>query len=214
MSLEVCEIFRSLAGETRFAGHPATFVRLSGCNLRCAYCDTRYALEPGRRVAVREIVDEIDGRPAGDLVVITGGEPLRQEAVHELLGGLASLGRQVLLETNGSLAIDGVDERVIRIMDIKCPGSGEAAANRFENLAALRPKDEVKFVLSGEDDFEWALARVREHGLVERCRVVFSPAFDRLSARELAAWLLASGEPIRLGLQLHRLLWPERSRGV
>jgi 7-carboxy-7-deazaguanine synthase len=215
-TIRVCERFRSLQGETRDAGLPATFVRLSGCNLRCRYCDTAYAQAPeaGERVGVDALLAELRGAPPGDLVVVTGGEPLLQPGVLALLARLADQGRAVLLETNGSQDITGVDERVRRIVDVKGPGSGQQTANRWANLAALRPLDEVKFVVSHREDFEFAAQVVARYGLLERCGVLLSPVRGLLPPQELARWILEAGRPLRLQLQLHRLLWPGRDRGV
>ncbi|MFH2006979.1 MAG: radical SAM protein [bacterium] len=215
-TLQVCELFRSLQGETSWSGLPATFLRLSGCNLDCRYCDSRYAREQGEPWALEDLVERLVARP--ELVVVTGGEPLLQPGVHRLLSAVADAGRTVLCETNGSLDISGVDERVIRIVDVKCPGSGEAASTRWENLSALRPSDEVKFVVSDRQDFRYAMDVVARHRLTEQCSVLLSPVADALAATELAAelaaWILEEGGPLRLQLQLHRILWPDRPRGA
>lgn len=210
----VCEIFRSLSGETTRAGEPATFLRLSGCNLRCRYCDTEYAHGPGTPMTLQEVLEAVEARSAADLVVVTGGEPLLVPAVPRLLVALCDLGRTVLLETNGSLDIKRVDPRVCRIVDVKCPGSGESGHNRWENLDVLLPHDEVKLVISDRADFDFALHVVRRHHLLARCTVLVSPAHGVLSPALLADWILDSGLPLRLQLQLHRLIWPDIKRGV
>lgn len=216
VTVRVCERFRSLQGETRDAGLPASFVRLSGCNLRCRYCDTAYAQPPeaGERLGVAELLAELRTAPPGDLVVVTGGEPLLQPGALPLLAHVADQGRAVLLETNGSQDITGVDPRVRRIVDVKCPGSGQPAANRWANLDELRPTDEVKFVVSHREDFDFALQVVSRYGLLERCGVLLSPVMGHLPPAKLAGWILDEGRPLRLQLQLHRLLWSGRDRGV
>jgi len=211
---EVCEVFRSLQGETSRAGLPATFLRLAGCNLRCRYCDTTYAQGRGASMTLEELLGAVADGPATDLVVVTGGEPLLQPRVPSLLGALCDLGRTVLLETNGSLEIRGIDPRVRRILDIKCPGSGEEASTRWENLEDLRAEDEVKLVLTCREDFDFALRVIGKHGLRERCEVLLSPAQGLLAPADLAAWILECRLPLRLQLQLHRILWPGRDRGV
>lgn len=211
--LNVTEIFRSIQGESTWAGHPCVFVRLSGCNLRCTYCDTRYAYAPGEPMGVGDIVAEA-GRLGPGIVEVTGGEPLLQEEAPELLDALAATGRTVLLETNGTLPLP--DRRSCRvIMDLKCPSSGEAHRIHWANIEALSPVDEVKFVVSGRSDFDWAAERVVEHSLVERgLAVLVSPVAGVLEPRDLARWILDSCLPLRLQLQLHRLIWPECDRGV
>jgi 7-carboxy-7-deazaguanine synthase len=207
-TLNVCETFRSIQGEGTRAGMPCSFVRLAGCNLRCSWCDTRYAYDQGKPMAVDDVLTAV-----ADLgcrrVEVTGGEPLVQEATYELLHRLCKAGCETLLETNGSLDIADVDERVVRIVDVKCPSSGEAAANRWSNLAHLHRRDEVKFVLAGRQDFEFAREVLKEHRLPDRCAVIFSPVHGML-----AEWLLADHLDVRLGLQLHKIIWPGRDRGV
>lgn len=212
-TLVVHEIYRSLQGESTFAGLPCTFVRLTACHLRCGYCDTPHAFTQGETLALDEVVAR--ALALGDeLVEITGGEPLLQPEVHPLMTRLADAGRTVLLETSGAVDMAPVDSRVRVILDLKTPGSGEVAANHWPNLERLKPTDEVKFVLCGREDFDWAAAQVREHRLTERCPVLFSAAFGRVSPTELAAWVLESRLEVRLQVQLHKILWDPSARGV
>jgi 7-carboxy-7-deazaguanine synthase len=208
-TLRVTEVFRSLQGESRFAGLPCAFVRLTGCALRCVWCDSAYAFEGGVDRSVAEVVTEVLalGVP---LVEITGGEPLEQAAFHPLASALLERGLTVLVETGGHLPIDDVDPRVIKVLDVKCPGSGMESANHLANLGFLTERDEVKFVIADRADFDWALAMVKERALDERCGVLFSPVFegDRSPlAPSLAEWVRDSGRKIRLNLQIHKLLW-------
>jgi 7-carboxy-7-deazaguanine synthase len=213
-TLNVCEIFRSIQGEGKRAGMPCTFVRLAGCNLRCAWCDTRYAYDQGQTMAVDDVLTAVADQGCRR-VEVTGGEPLVQPASCELMHRLCKAGCETLLETNGSLDIaDDVDERVVRIVDVKCPSSGEAAANRWANLPHLRGRDEVKFVLADRADYDFAREVVHEHRLGDRCAVIFSPVHERLTAATLADWILADHLDVRLGVQLHKIIWPDRDRGV
>jgi 7-carboxy-7-deazaguanine synthase len=211
--LLVNEIFYSLQGESTLAGRPCVLVRLTGCQMRCSWCDTEYAFYEGDWKTLDEVVAEVEafGCP---LVELTGGEPLLQPATLPLLAALADRGYEVLLETGGGLDIAAVDPRVRRILDVKCPGSGEAPANRWQNLDLLTPRDEVKFVIADQVDYLWARDVVRERGLAGICPVHFSPAWGACDPAELAAWILRDRLPVRLQLQLHKLLWPQRSRGV
>jgi 7-carboxy-7-deazaguanine synthase len=207
-TLRVTEIFRSIQGESTHAGLPCAFVRLTGCSLRCVWCDTSYAFHGGADMTVAAAaghVMELGTR----LVEITGGEPLEQDAVYSLMDRLLASGRTVLLETGGHVPLDRVDPRVVKIVDVKAPGSGMQHANLPENLQKLLPRDELKFVLADRRDFDWALAMVREKRLDERHTVTFSPVWGTLPAGELAAWVRDCGRAIRLGLQLHKLLWGE-----
>jgi 7-carboxy-7-deazaguanine synthase len=205
-SVRVTEIFLSLQGESTRAGFPCAFVRLTGCSLRCVWCDSAYAFSGGEVLDVEEAARRVLDLPA-DLVEITGGEPLEQEGVYPLIDRLLEAGRTVLLETGGHVPIDRVDPRVIKIVDVKAPGSGMAAANLPENLDGLGSKDELKFVLADRRDFDWALALVCARDLDRRHTVTFSPVWESLSAPDLAGWVRDSGRSIRLGLQLHKLLW-------
>lgn len=205
-TLRVTEIFRSIQGESARAGFPCAFIRLTGCSLRCVWCDTAYAFHGGRQMSVEEVAGEVLAL-ATDLVEVTGGEPLEQEAVYPLMGRLLDAGRTVLLETGGHVPIDRVDPRIIKIVDVKPPGSGMESANLLSNLDALGPADEVKFVLADRRDFEWALDSVRSRDLDRQRVVTFSPVWETLSAADLAEWIRDSGRNIRLGLQLHKILW-------
>jgi 7-carboxy-7-deazaguanine synthase len=218
--LLVAELFHSIQGESTWAGLPCLFVRLSGCNLRCRYCDAAYTWEePGQRMAPEAIIDWLNQQP-GIMVEITGGEPLRQNGVYPLMQTLLDQGRIVLLETNGSLPICTVADRVHIIMDVKCPDSGMAGHNLAENLEMLRERqqrgcrDEIKFVLSSEEDFHFAREMVCRFGLDRLLPVLFSPVQGALAPADLAGLLLESGLNVRLQLQLHALLWPDQSRGV
>jgi 7-carboxy-7-deazaguanine synthase len=211
MALKVCETFYSLMGESTWVGLPAFFIRLSGCNLRCSYCDTTYAYEEGRQAAVPALLEAAKAWPAR-LVLVTGGEPLLQEETLALLSGLAEAGLEVCLETNGSQPIDRVDARVHRILDLKCPGSGMAGENYWPNLEVLTPQDEIKFVVSDRDDFLWAVEAIRTHELAGRLPLLISPVFGQVPAPAAAAWILESGLPLRLNLQLHKHLWGPETR--
>lgn len=206
VTLRVSEIFYSLQGETSRAGLPTVFVRLTGCPLRCTYCDTAYAFTGGQSMALAEIMAAV-GQYAPRHVTLTGGEPLAQKNSLPLLRALCDAGYVVSLETGGMLDISAVDERVMIVLDIKTPASGEADKNRWSNLEYLKPQDEIKFVLCDEPDYHWAKQVLLERGLAERCGVLFSPAQGQLAARELAEWILRDRLPVRFQLQLHKLLW-------
>jgi len=211
--LRVNEIFHSIQGESTHAGRPCVFVRLTGCNLRCVWCDTAYAFHEGDTMTVEDVV----GRVAAfgcRLVELTGGEPLLQPESITLMHALLARGHEVLLETGGSLPIEAVPHGVRRIVDVKCPGSGESVRNRWENLDALRPGDELKFVIAGRDDYEWAAERCRIGALHERATVLFSAVHGALPAGELARWVLRDGLPVRVQVQMHKVLWPEATRGI
>jgi len=215
-TLIVNEAYATLQGEGTRAGRTCTIVRLAGCNLRCAWCDTTYAYDQGREMPVDEVVADA-GRLGRKLVLVTGGEPLIQPATPQLLTRLCDAGHEVLLETNGSLDIAGVDGRVGRCVDVKCPGSGQAGSFLWANLNVLAPGDEVKFVLADRADYDYARQVLHDCGLARRCPVVFSPVAGRLEPADLAAWMLADPDlpdGVRLGLQLHKILWPGRDRGV
>jgi 7-carboxy-7-deazaguanine synthase len=219
-TLEVCEIFSSIQGESTFSGLPCIFVRLSGCNLRCSYCDSRYAYEEkGRITPVEEILAIIAASP-GILVEITGGEPLLQYNVHFLIEKLLAENRTVLLETNGSLNIEAIPVQATVIMDIKCPGSGESSLFP-DNIEIIKKRaskrtgaTEIKFVLSSLHDYNWAKTKVLQDSLHTFAPILFAPVQDRLPPRALAEMILSDKLPVRLQVQLHTLLWPEVSRGV
>ncbi len=224
--LRICEIFHSIQGESTWAGCPCIFVRLTGCHLRCAYCDTEYAFKEGSWMSVPEALDTVKRAGATRLVEITGGEPLLQEPVHAQIGRLCDEGFTVLIETSGACDISRCDARAIRIMDLKTPGSGESHRNDWANLDRLRGADEVKFVITGREDYEWARDVTRRHDLPGRVRaVLFSPVFEQAPGEEvagcpgldpqiLAEWILADGLAVRLQLQLHKHIWQPSLRGV
>lgn len=212
VQLRVTEIFYSLQGESTRVGLPTVFVRLTGCPLRCRWCDTEYAFSGGRSMTLGAILDEV-ARHGAEYVCVTGGEPLAQKGCTALLTALCEAGYSVSLETSGALDIAGVDSRVSRIMDLKAPGSGEAGRNRWENVEHLTRHDEVKLVLASEEDYEWARKALHEQRLDERCPVLFSPVHGTLSPAVLAEWILRDRLPVRLQVQLHKLLWgAERGR--
>ncbi len=211
--LRINEIFYSLQGESTFVGQPCVLVRLTGCQMRCTWCDTEYSFHEGHWMLVADVIREVLDHGCG-LAEVTGGEPLLQPGVHTLMSGLCDEGLEVLLETGGGLDISGVDSRVRRIVDLKCPGSGEAENNHWPNLRHLRATDEVKLVLRDRVDYEWARDAIREHGLDRICPVHLSPVWGELAADELASWLLEDRLPARLSLQLHKALWGDQVRGV
>jgi 7-carboxy-7-deazaguanine synthase len=214
MNLRINEIFYSIQGESVHAGLPCVFVRLTGCNLRCTYCDTQYAFDEGRFMSVADIIRQV-GQFGCGLVEITGGEPLFQSHTPALAGKLLESGYQVLVETNGSLDIDRVDRRCSRIMDVKCPSSGEQSRNDSANLNRITPNDQVKFVIADRDDFSFAEQMVsRLPASLPPDRVLYSAVSGRLPPHQLARWMLDARTRARLQLQLHRLIWPDQDRGV
>ncbi len=204
--LRVFEIFHSLQGETRTVGLPTVFVRLSGCPLRCRYCDTAYAFHGGSWMGLDEIADRVASY-ASRHVTVTGGEPLAQKECTALLSRLCDTGYTVSLETGGALPVEHVDARVSIVLDLKTPGSGEVARNRYQNLDCLTAKDQVKFVICDRADYQWACDRLAEYRIHERCEVLYSPAYGELAAATLADWILADRLPVRLQIQLHKYLW-------
>lgn len=206
--LKITEIFFSLQGEADTAGKPTVFIRLTGCPLRCRYCDTEYAFHGGRWMSFAQIESDVASFDTS-LVCVTGGEPLAQSNCNGLLQRLCDVGFTVSLETSGAIDIAAVDPRVIRVMDLKTPGSGELSRNRYENVEHLRSGDMVKFVVCDRDDYEWSVATITKYDLSGRCEVLFSPSYGQLQARTLADWILEDRLPVRLQIQLHKYLWGE-----
>ena len=208
-ALRITEIFCSLQGESSLVGLPTVFVRLTGCPLRCGYCDTTYAFKGGETLELDTILEQVAAFGV-EHVTVTGGEPLAQTSCHALLDALCDAGYRVSLETSGALDIGGVDDRVKRVMDIKTPSSGEVDRNLWSNLKLLRPDDEVKFVIGDRDDYEWSKGILSEHSLASSCSVLFSPVYGVLEARALADWIIEDRLPVRFQIQLHKLLWGDR----
>ena len=211
--LKVNEIFHSIQGESRHAGRPCVLVRLTACNLRCTWCDTAYAFEDGRDETVAQVIDRVAGFGTR-YVLVTGGEPLLQAGVHQLMTELLDDGYEVALETGGSLDVRPVDRRVHIVMDLKCPGSGMEDRNLWANLEALKPTDEIKFVVRDRADYEWSRDVLRRTRLAGRFGVLVSPVHGVLHPRPLSEWILEDGLPVRLQLQLHKYIWPADMRGV
>jgi len=212
--MKVNEIFYSIQGESSFTGKPCAFVRLTGCNLRCNYCDTQYAFNEGTEMSVPEILQRIEAFPTR-LVLVTGGEPMLQESVHELFKKLLESNYEVLLETGGQVSLADVDPRVHKIMDFKCPSSGMESHNDYDNTRYLTKDDELKFVVEDKRDFDWACDLIRGYKLVSRVKeILVSPVFSKVSYADLADWVLHCGIPVRLQLQLHKIIWPDIQRGV
>ncbi|MFC1844841.1 radical SAM protein [Thermodesulfobacteriota bacterium] len=211
--IKIAELFYSIQGESSFAGYPCFFIRFADCNLRCTYCDTRYAYEENHpQFSISQILIELKKYP-GAIVEITGGEPLLQEGIYPLLEKLLAAGRTVLLETNGSLSLADVPEDVVKIMDMKCPGSGMHEQMDFDNFDLLDPKDEIKFVIGSRDDYNWAVQVVSAYGLQNKTTVTFSPVSANLLPATLAGWILDDHLPVRLRLQLHTIIWPGKIKG-
>lgn len=206
--LKIHEIFHSLQGESTRVGLPTVFVRLTGCPLRCGYCDTEYAFQGGENMTLDQMLERVASYGTR-YVTVTGGEPLAQKQCITLLKRLCDAGYSVSLETGGSLDTSHVDSRVSIILDIKTPGSGEMQKNLWGNLQHLKPSDEVKFVLCGREDYEWAKQVLVEHGVAEKCTVLFSPVYSQLNPTELAEWVLQDHLPVRMQVQLHKILWGE-----
>lgn len=211
--MRVTEIFHSIQGESSFVGQPCVFIRLTGCPLRCTWCDTEYAFYGGKELSIEDILAKVDSHGCR-LVEVTGGEPLAQSDAFPLITKLCDRGYDVLIETSGAIDTTHVDPRAHVILDVKCPGSGMSDRMHWPNLARLSNKDEVKFVLADRSDYEWARQMVAQHDLASRCTVLMSPVFGALDSRQLAEWLLADRLPVRLQLQLHKLIWTPDMRGV
>lgn len=205
-SLKITEIFYSLQGESNTVGLPTVFIRLTGCPLRCVYCDTAYAFSGGVRMSIDEIIDRV-GQYRAKYVTVTGGEPLAQHACLELMSRLADLGYQVSIETSGALDVSGVDDRVVKVMDLKTPSSGELHRNLFDNIAYLKASDQVKFVIGDDHDYQWSKSIIDQYSLDRRCELLFSPTMGQQNPTELAEKILNDNLPVRFQIQLHKLLW-------
>jgi 7-carboxy-7-deazaguanine synthase len=212
-TLRISEIFASIQGESTNAGLPCAFVRLSGCNLRCVYCDTKYAYTDGREMTPDEVVEAVEGLNI-PLVEITGGEPMMQEGVHELAAVLLDGGYRVMIETNGSRPISGIDARAMVVMDVKTPGSGVSDSMQFENFEALKPVDNVKFVITSEGDYLWSRSIIRDFDLYKRCSVLMSAAYGKVEYRDLVEWIMRDRLPVRFNMQLHKHIWGANATGV
>lgn len=211
--LKVTEIFKSIQGESTRAGLPCLFVRLTGCNLRCRWCDTEYAFYGGKSMSVDAIMDALAPHRIS-LVEITGGEPLLQEEVYPLMQALLDRNYTVMLETGGSLSIERVPAAVIKIVDLKCPGSGEVLQNHCDNLGRLQAHDEVKFVIADRTDYEWSRDTLRKYDIDQKVQVLFSPVYDKLPLKDLTEWVLQDGLPVRVQTQLHKWIWGKDAIGV
>ncbi len=212
--MKINELFYSIQGESSYMGWPCAFVRLTGCNLRCTYCDTQYAFYEGKEMSIDEILHAVEGYPTR-LVLVTGGEPMLQKSVHELFARLLERDYTVLVETGGQASLADVDPRVHKIMDFKCPSSGMESRNDYGNVHHLTRNDELKFVVGDRHDFEWACDIIRRYDLTSRAGAVFfSPVYSKLTYADLAKWVLNCGIPVRLQLQMHKIIWPDIQRGV
>jgi 7-carboxy-7-deazaguanine synthase len=211
-ALKVNEIFFSIQGESSFSGLPFAFIRLSGCNLRCSYCDSTYSYEDGEELTIDTILERVSAYPTKN-VEVTGGEPLLQKNTLILLNALIENGYTVLLETNGSVDVSGVNKDVVKIVDIKCPDSGAAYSFDFDNVTHLKKDDEVKFVLSSKEDYDYAKDMIKKYSLTDRCSVIMSGAFNKLELKDIAGWVMADGLQVRLSIQLHKHIFGD-VRGV
>lgn len=211
--IKVIEVFKSIQGESTYIGSPCTFVRLSGCNLTCTYCDTTYAFQGGTKMAIPEILREVQTYKCS-LVEITGGEPLLQKSTPSLVQELITHDYTVLIETNGTFDLSVLPQECIKIMDIKCPGSGNHTSFLFKNIDHLQLRDQCKLVISSKEDFLWALDIIHAYSLHQRATVIFSPNTKKVDLQTLAKWILETNAPVRLGLQLHKIIWGEDVRGV
>ena len=211
--LEVTEIYKSIQGESTYMGRPCVFVRLTGCNLRCVWCDTTHAFYDGKNLSIEQIIDQVKSYST-NLVEITGGEPLLQKEVFPLMESLLKNKFQVMLETSGSLPIKNVPAEVIKILDLKCPGSGEENKNLWENLNYLGSTDEIKFVIADRVDYEWSKKVLQDYELDKKNPILFSPVFEKLKLKDLAEWILEDNLPVRLHTQLHKYIWDQKTIGV
>jgi len=202
----ITEIFYSLQGETRTVGLPTVFVRLTGCPLRCTYCDTAYAFHGGEKMDIRDIVAKVSSYNPR-YITVTGGEPLAQPSCRELLSELADLSSEVSLETSGAMDISSIDQRIVTVMDLKTPVSGEESKNRYANIELLKRHDQIKFVICDRADYDWACQKLNEYDLANRCEVLFSPIHGELNAAELADWIITDNLPVRMQIQIHKYLW-------
>jgi len=211
--LKINEIFYSIQGESTYAGRPCVFIRLTYCNLRCNYCDTQYAFFEGKDRSLDDILEAVKSYNC-NLVEITGGEPLIQKNVHILMSRLCNSGYEVLIETAGHMDISNIDKRVKKIMDIKCPSSGESEKILWENIDHLSEYDEVKFVIGNRKDFDWASQVLQKYQMDKKCTILFSPVFGKINYTELAGWILKEKLPVQMQLQIHKFIWPTGMRGV
>jgi len=211
--IKINEIYLSVQGESTHTGLPCIFIRLTGCNLRCSWCDTAYAFHEGKNMSIDEILQKVENFGI-HLVEITGGEPLMQDNVYTLMRRLIEKGYKVMLETGGSISLERVPKDVIKIMDLKCPGSGEQEKNNLDNLKLLAPHDEVKFVILDKKDYEWSRDIIKKYKINETAHVLLSPVFDKLELKEMVKWILEDRLPVRLQTQLHKIIWDKNTIGV
>ena len=211
--IKINEIYLSIQGESTHTGLPCIFIRLTGCNLRCSWCDTAYAFHEGKNMSIDEILQKIENFGI-HLVEITGGEPLMQDNVYTLMRRLIENGYKVMLETGGSISLERVPKDVIKIMDLKCPGSGEQEKNNLDNLKLLAPHDEVKFVILDKKDYEWSRDIIKRYKINETAHILVSPVFDKLELKEMVKWILEDRLPVRLQTQLHKIIWDKNTIGV
>ena len=211
--IKINEIYLSVQGESTHTGLPCIFIRLTGCNLRCSWCDTAYAFHEGKNMSIDEILQKVENFGI-HLVEITGGEPLMQDNVYTLMRRLIEKGYKVMLETGGSISLERVPKDVIKIMDLKCPGSGEQDKNNLDNLKLLAPHDEVKFVILDKKDYEWSRDIIKKYKINETAHILLSPVFDKLELKEMVKWILEDRLPVRLQTQLHKIIWDKNTIGV
>ena len=211
--IKINEIYLSVQGESTHTGLPCVFIRLTGCNLRCSWCDTAYAFHEGKNMSIDEILQKVENFGI-HLVEITGGEPLMQDNVYTLMRRLIEKGYKVMLETGGSISLERVPKDVIKIMDLKCPGSGEQEKNNLDNLKLLAPHDEVKFVILDRKDYEWSRDIIKRFKVNETAHILLSPVFDKLELKEMVKWILEDRLPVRLQTQLHKIVWDKNTIGV